>query len=633
MLSENNANVNSNLEEVEVKSCASCGKSADDTILYEVEDGKFLCEDCLEDNGYAICEECGEVFPIIDMMKTHDGYICDTCGEDYVQCDDCGRYVPEYEVHEVETRNGWRHATMYVCDNCIESYRYQYCEDCERYIDTNEIGMTYVNHVGEVCESCLENYSYCEGCDEYYPEEDMVWVESEDMYYCRSCASEFEDDGDNGKIHDYSFKPTPKPRVHQHIDVSSCNDVEELLLGIENEVDKGDEISETIREISEACPDVYMKHDGSLDEGFEIVTHPATLEYHMKDLKWREICQIAKDHGFKSHDARTCGLHVHVGRYQLGSTYEATRKTIANVVLLVDRHWDMMVKFSRRRDSQLSRWARRPEITEPCDGDTEETLIRKAWRADNRNRYQAINLCNEGTIEFRMFNGTLKRDTIIATLQMVSNICLYAKSHSTKDCMSSKWEDLTGYIHYDELDTYLRERGITNADNPDAVDVYDPDEQDKRKINGMGIGDTVVTVHDGYGLGSGRVGRVAYIRDSRTFGIEFPSVTRGHNLDGILEDGSRHGWWTPVEYVRPATSDETLPEETELHTGDKVRYVGHNYVGLRGMVGEIVTGTGQRSIGVRFPDLFSGHDLEGTLSGEDVNHGWWVRIEDIERVA
>ena len=638
MLSEKAANVNANSEEV--MSCANCGVT--DERLYEV-DGKFLCAECLKAlpdetlarAGYAICEDCGGIFELEDMLETHTGYVCTECGCDYIECENCGRYAPSCDVREVSTRNGWRYATMYVCESCIDrDYRFQRCEDCGEWIDTQEIGMSYVRGVGDVCESCLENYSYCEGCDEYFPDRFMVWVESEDSYYCRDCAAEFEDEADNSKMHDYCYKPTPKPRTHKQISIDSCNEVEELLMGTELEVDKGDNIEDTIREISEVCPDVYMKHDGSLDDGFEIVTHPCTLEYHMKDFKWREICQIAKDNGFKSHDAKTCGLHIHVGRYQLGGSYEATRKTIANVVLLVDRHWDMMVKFSRRKASQLERWARRPEITAPSDGDTEETLIRKAWRADNRNRYQAVNLCNEGTIEFRLFNGTLKRDTIIATTQLVNNICLYAKSHSTKDCLSSNWEDITGYIHYDELDTYLRERGITTADNPDAVDVYDPDEADTRKINGMGIGDTVVTVGDGYGLGSGVIGRIVYIRDSRTFGVEFPTITRGHNLDGVLDDEtSHHGWWTPVSYVRPATSDEVLPEPREFHIGDTVRYNGNSYTSMRGMVGTIVSGEGRRSMGVLFPTFEDGHDLDGVLSGEHSTHGWWVRVEELEPAA
>ncbi len=33
---------------------------------------------------------------------------------------------------------------------------------------------------------------------------------------------------------------------------------------------------------------IYCKHDGSLDEGFEIVSHPATLEYHTKTILWKK---------------------------------------------------------------------------------------------------------------------------------------------------------------------------------------------------------------------------------------------------------------------------------------------------------------------------------------------------------
>lgn len=38
-------------------------------------------------------------------------------------------------------------------------------------------------------------------------------------------------------------------------------------------------------------------------------------------------------------------------------------------------------------------------------------------------RYTCVNLTNRSTIEFRMFRGTLKRNTFIATLQMVDPIC------------------------------------------------------------------------------------------------------------------------------------------------------------------------------------------------------------------
>ena len=38
-------------------------------------------------------------------------------------------------------------------------------------------------------------------------------------------------------------------------------------------------------------------------------------------------------------------------------------------------------------------------------------------------RYTCVNLENPATIEFRMFRGTLKYNTLIATLQLVNRIC------------------------------------------------------------------------------------------------------------------------------------------------------------------------------------------------------------------
>ncbi len=45
-------------------------------------------------------------------------------------------------------------------------------------------------------------------------------------------------------------------------------------------------------------------------------------------------------------------------------------------------------------------------------------------------RYAAVNLCNYSTIEFRLFRGTLKINTFIATLQLVNEICNVAVSMS-----------------------------------------------------------------------------------------------------------------------------------------------------------------------------------------------------------
>lgn len=34
---------------------------------------------------------------------------------------------------------------------------------------------------------------------------------------------------------------------------------------------------------------LYCKHDGSLDDGIELVTHPMTLTYHMDEMPWARV--------------------------------------------------------------------------------------------------------------------------------------------------------------------------------------------------------------------------------------------------------------------------------------------------------------------------------------------------------
>ena len=77
-----------------------------------------------------------------------------------------------------------------------------------------------------------------------------------------------------------------------------------------------------------------------------------------------------------------------------------------------------------------------------------------------KGRYQAVNLKNSSTIEIRIFRGTLKTNTILATLQLVDCLCAYCEVHSVADCANAKWGDITALSNAPELAEYLRERGL-----------------------------------------------------------------------------------------------------------------------------------------------------------------------------
>ena len=57
---------------------------------------------------------------------------------------------------------------------------------------------------------------------------------------------------------------------------------------MELEIDEGGESNyeaNLIQQIANCDHDhIYCKHDGSLEDGFEIVTHPMTLDYHRNEM-------------------------------------------------------------------------------------------------------------------------------------------------------------------------------------------------------------------------------------------------------------------------------------------------------------------------------------------------------------
>jgi len=141
-----------------------------------------------------------------------------------------------------------------------------------------------------------------------------------------------------------------------------------------------------------------------------------SLEYHRKEMPWREIISQALELGYTSHKARTCGLHVHVNRSSLGNNYEEQENTIARILFLVENYWYELLKFSRRTQEQMDHWASRYGRK-----DDPKSVLRSAKRSGDR--YTCVNLTPDYTIEFRMFRGTLKYNTLIATLQLVNRIC------------------------------------------------------------------------------------------------------------------------------------------------------------------------------------------------------------------
>ena len=357
-------------------------------------------------NENQICNECGrELNP--DEGRLFDGqHLCDECYRARtVCCDHCGERI-------------WR-------------------EDCES--DGNTV----------ICNRCWsDHYTTCDDCGALIPNDEAYWDGDGDDRYCRECYYKRR----RVAIKSYNYKPDP-------IFYGSDSD---LYLGVELEIDHGGEDNENATQILEIAnhkdEHLYCKHDGSLSEGFEMVSHPMTLAYHKEKMPWAEIFTEVMSMDYLSHCTETCGLHVHVNRDAFGETSDEQETCISRIVFFVEKHWDDLVRFSRRKLSNLNRWASRYATISP----TAKETYKKA-KDSHAGRYVAVNLSNEETIEFRLFRGTLRYETFIATLQLVTLICELARKLTDREFEEMSWRDFVLYINetsMPELVSYLKIRQL-----------------------------------------------------------------------------------------------------------------------------------------------------------------------------
>ena len=166
-----------------------------------------------------------------------------------------------------------------------------------------------------------------------------------------------------------------------------------------------------------------------------------TLNYHETDMPWRKVLEKAVSLDYRSHQTSTCGLHIHVNRSAFGTNTDKREEVIGRMVYFVEAHWNELLKFSRRTEANIRRWASRYGIS-----DTARSTYDKAKRSDI-GRYVCVNLQNYNTVEFRIFRGTLKYDTFIATVQLVHEICTQAIKKSDKEFDSMSWSDFVKEIY------------------------------------------------------------------------------------------------------------------------------------------------------------------------------------------
>ena len=158
--------------------------------------------------------------------------------------------------------------------------------------------------------------------------------------------------------------------------------------------------------------------------------------------------------GYRSHQTSTCGLHIHVNRSCFGDNRDEQDIIISRILYFVEHHWNELLRFSRRSEYSMNRWAARYGFEK-----TGREILDKAKKGNN-GRYAAVNLMNYATIEFRLFRGTLKHNTLIAAIELVNAICDLAIHLTDEGIANMSWSEFVGTLTETELITYLKERRL-----------------------------------------------------------------------------------------------------------------------------------------------------------------------------
>lgn len=424
-------------------------------------------------DDYVMCHDCGT----FDDCRYHEGDpVCDSCvDENYFTSDfSGGMFAAEFMLHPIFTEtgeetwaesehqeNGWTCADTgdhfaddmpsclteggsRICPSAYDEGDYTQCDDCEvvstelRYILNPDGGERYV------CQHCYgRDYHYCEVHDEQHHDNfECVEEDEEDTASIQNYSARVEDTFDWGT-------PIAKGKYLRRV-------THELWMGCELEV----EVSESSRHYPNAVAAMLLDdvdkiiccEDGSLTRGFEIKTPPMNLE-ETKNIFEAILASDAVD-SLRSHNGGNCGLHINLSRSGLSQLQQAKLMFFFNS----KRNEALLKALCRRFSSDSSRSGGGTNYSR-ISGSPKLSEITRAWsrwEADwskegkgtahcikkrghgygkvrgktgdvNELRYAAVNFSSQ-KVEIRLPRGTLKRNTLLANLEMAAAVVEFTRT-------------------------------------------------------------------------------------------------------------------------------------------------------------------------------------------------------------
>lgn len=347
-----------------------------------------------------------------------------------------------------------------IIEHLEDDYGLVTCDDCGDYELSSQARAYYGNDDATICRRCIDNhYSYSRRYEMYINGDEARDAIDENGNSCviHKDDDDFQYDDDEDQWQHVDYSPSARiigtyhsSKSKQRPQVSEWTKLKGRYLGVELEVEinpdravrgeKALQLHETIND-GEFGSKVFFENDGSISNGFEIISQPMGLDKHRELWGWLNDKDMTK--GLRSHNTTTCGLHVHVSRAGL------SKLQIAKIVAFVN---------SPDNESLIRAVARRY-----AEGYCRIKTKKIGQSAQSDDRYEAVNIVPSKTIEFRIFKGSLKYESVMAAIEFsnaVVDFCARAKT-SINDLKADKFlefinDEATNDTEY--LRPYLAQR-------------------------------------------------------------------------------------------------------------------------------------------------------------------------------
>lgn len=215
---------------------------------------------------------------------------------------------------------------------------------------------------------------------------------------------------------------------------------------------------------------LYAKRDGSLpnESGIEFISQPMTLKaWHAVPVKFWNFVES----NYKAFNLDDVGIHIHFPWASMKLPHAYTMLSALNALQLNQN--GLLGKIAQRNDSTYARW----DLLQYRDTyNVVADVAKNRTRADN-DKYKAINLQHENTVELRYFKSNARGSRVVKNLEFVDALYEMTKNDAESTSGWNHDEDMPQIdlievaTQYGNQSTKFKIEGVHHEQVPFANDI------------------------------------------------------------------------------------------------------------------------------------------------------------------